>query len=132
MLPEGIFLGGRSSLYLTNDAPQVFGRVFFTRYFSGMKVNFPMTVKPFSLRIAMALSWITWSMIKTDCGQQMDFQGMVSFKLIRPGLDNHFPESWEVKEVGQLVSAPQDQIPVGLELYPNPTRDMITITVHGS
>ncbi len=59
------------------------------------------------------------------------FTGDGLFKLIRPGLDNHFPESWEVKAVGLVVSSPAISGSETFTLFPNPTRDMITISAPG-
>jgi hypothetical protein len=49
------------------------------------------------------------------------------FQLINPGLDNHFPESWSVEEIGQIVSASPLASQEKFLVYPNPTRDLITL-----
>ena len=49
------------------------------------------------------------------------------FQVIHPGLDNHFPENWTVGSMEQTVNISKLESRNTLSIYPNPTRDMITI-----
>lgn len=59
------------------------------------------------------------------------FSGEGFFELIRPGLDNHFPESWVSKQVSFTVSADGVSAPDAFSIYPNPARDWVTINAPG-
>lgn len=47
-------------------------------------------------------------------------------------MDNHFPESWDVQAVSQLVSRPLEKKPASFSVFPNPARDRITIIAPGN
>ena len=132
VIPEGTFLGSRSSLYLTNDASAVIWEGLFYQVIQWDEGKLSNDGEALQLedRHGIVLDYLVYD--KNGLWPADGFVRDGVFNLIRPGLDNHFPESWEVKEVGQLVSSPQDEIPVGLELYPNPARDMLTVRVHAS
>ena len=55
------------------------------------------------------------------------FSGQGVFQLIRPGLDNHFPESWTLDLFANVVSDGSTAIPAGFKVYPNPTKDLVTL-----
>lgn len=56
------------------------------------------------------------------------FSGDLLLQLIDPGLDNHFPESWQTAPVQQVItSSPDGLIRSNLRLYPNPARSLVTI-----
>lgn len=55
------------------------------------------------------------------------FSGQGVFQLIRPGLDNHFPESWTLDLFTNVVSDGSTDLPAAFRVYPNPTKDRVTL-----
>ena len=131
-LPEGTNLGRASSLYLTNDAAAAIWEGLFHKVFQWDDGRLSNDGEAIQLEDAHGIVLDHLVYDKNDLWPANGFLDYGAFKLIRPGLDNHFPESWEVRAVSQLVSNPPREIHKSFSLYPNPARDRVTIYAPGS
>ena len=131
-LPEGTFLGRSSSLYLTNDAAAGIWEGLFHQVYQWDEGKLSNDGEAIQLEDAhgIVLDYLVYD--KDALWPADGFQEYGSFKLIRPDLDNHFPESWEVKAVSELVSNPPGENHKSFSIYPNPARDRVSIYAPGS
>ncbi len=131
-LPKGTFLGRASSLYLTSDSAAGIWEGLFHQVFQWDDGRLSNDGEAIQLEDAhgIVLDYLVYD--KDALWPADGFQEYGSFKLIRPGLDNHFPESWEVKAVSQLVTKPAGENHESFSIYPNPARDRVTIIAPGS
>ena len=131
-IPEGTFLGRASFLYLTNDAAAGIWEGLSHQVFQWDDGRLSNDGEAIQLEDAhgIVLDYLVYD--KDALWPSNGFIGDGVFKLIRLGLDNHFPESWEVKPVSQLVSKPPGENHESFSLYPNPARDRVTIYAPGS
>ncbi|MFO7670411.1 MAG: CotH kinase family protein [Bacteroidales bacterium] len=130
-LPEGTVLGGRSSLYLTDDVTGDIWEGLFHQVFQWDAGRLSNDGEALQLedRYGIVLDYLVYN--KDGLWPADGFLGDGVFQLIRPGLDNHFPESWEVNPVSQVVSNPETNSFDVFSLFPNPAREMITIRAPG-
>ena len=126
-LPEGITLGAGSSLYLTSDATAGIWEGSFYQVFQWDVGKLSNDGEALQLedRHGIVLDYLVYDI--NGLWPADGFSGEGAFKLISPVLDNHFPESWEVKEVSLLVSTPEIRNAGTFSIFPNPTRDLITV-----
>lgn len=127
IIPEGISLGAGGSLYLTNDAGAAIWDDLFYQVFQWADGQLSNDGEAIQLEDGHGIVLDHLFYDKNGFWHGEGFVGDGVFKLIRPGMDNHFPESWEVHAVSQLVSLQVEKVPSSFKVYPNPTRDVINI-----
>lgn len=126
-IPEGVSLGAGASLYLTGDATAPLWDSLFYQVFQWEDGQLSNDGEAIQLEDSYGIVLDHLVYDKNKLWQSEGFIGDGVFKLIRPGMDNHFPESWEVQAVSQLVSSPRENTAASFSVFPNPTRDRITI-----
>ncbi len=131
-IPEGVSLGAGSSLYLTNDAAAPLWEGLFYQVFQWEDGQLSNDGEAIQLEDSYGIVLDHFVYDKNSLWPSGGFIGDGAFKLIRPGIDNHFPESWEVQPLSQVVSRPREKTPASFSVFPNPARDMITINAPGS
>jgi hypothetical protein len=130
-LPEGTFLNGRSFLYLTDDANGAIWDAISRKVYlweAGKLSNDGESIQ-LEDSFGIVVDYLVYD--KQGLWPAEGFVGEGMFNLITPGLDNHFPESWEVQQASLFVSTPSLSEPKTFTLYPNPTRDKISIDAPG-
>ena len=126
-LPEGIYLEANDLLYLTDDVSA-----------SGWQSQTKQVIQWESGKLSnngeaiqleenhgIVIDYLEYE--NNGLWPYAGFSNEGVFQLISPGLDNHFPESWTTDSVGHIVSASAFVSQDAFTLYPNPTRDLITI-----
>ena len=132
IVPEGTFLGAGSYLYFTDDhsAPAWEGMRYPVFPWESGRLSNDGEAIQLEDQYGIVIDHLVYE--NDGSWPQQGFTGEDFFELIRPGLDNHFPESWELKSMNQLVSTPKAPGLESFSIYPNPTHDIIHILAPGN
>jgi hypothetical protein len=126
-IPEGVFLESGEILYLTSNA-----NVYDWRQKSEQVLQWEsgkLSNQGETLQLEDSHGIVIDHLVFENDGSWPSgaFSSDVYLKLISPGLDNHFPESWTTGPVEEIINSEEPPMPGTLRLYPNPARDRITV-----
>lgn len=127
-LPQGTRMGKGASLFLTSDAEADIWDSTFYQVFEWEEGKLSNDGEAIQLvdNNGIVLDHLFYD--KNRLWPASGFTGDLGFNLISPEMDNHLPESWEVKKLDQLVSLPVESKLTEFSVFPNPTRDKVFIS----
>lgn len=126
-IPEGVSLGPGELLYLTGNATswgwsQVPAQVL--AWESGKLSNEGETLQLVDSH-GIVIDHLSYE--NNGLWPAEAFSGNMYLQLIQAGLDNHFPESWRAEPVEPIINHTELLNHELFRIYPNPTRDFLTI-----